>query len=123
MNEFSKRLRGLMEEHDVTATDVVRLSKRYDSKGISKVNMSQWLSGSCIPNSANIYLLSRVFNVTPDYLMGKKGVSASQKPLSDDVFQMIDLFSKLNAEGKAAALQRLSELTQLKQYALPKKEK
>lgn len=116
MNEFSKRLKNLMNEHELTAVDVVRLSKRYDSKGISKSNMSQWLSGAYVPNSANIYLLSKIFNVTPDYLMGEKGVSDSQKPLSDDVFQVIDLYSKLNETGKSAALQRLTELTQLKQY-------
>lgn len=116
MTEFSKRLKNLMDERDLTAVDVVRLSKIYDNKGISKPNMSQWLSGTYIPNSANIYLLSKIFNVTPDYLMDKKGVSASQKPLSDDVFQMIDLYSKLNEAGKTTAMQRLEELTQLKQY-------
>ncbi len=118
MNEFSKRLKRLMDERDLTAVDVVRLSKRYDSKGISKPNMSQWLSGVYIPNSANIYLLSKIFNVTPDYFMGKKGVSDSQKPLSDDVFRIIDLYSRLNEEGKSTALQRLEELTQLKQYIM-----
>lgn len=120
MNEFSKRLRTLMDERDYTAADVVRLSKRYDSKGISKVNMSQWLSSTYTPNLANIYLLSKIFNVAPDYLMGEKGVSESQKPLSDDVFQMMDLYLRLNDAGKATALERLEELTQLKKYAVQK---
>ena len=109
-----------MDQYEYTAVDVVRLSKRYDNKGISKPNMSQWLSGVYTPNSANIYLLSRIFNVTPDYLMGEKGVSDLQKPLSEDVFQMIDLYSRLNTAGKATALERLKELTQLKQYASKK---
>ncbi len=120
MNEFSKRLRTLMDERDYTAADVVRLSKRYDSKGISKVNMSQWLSSTYTPNLANIYLLSKIFNVAPDYLMGEKGVSESQKPLSDDVFQMMDLYLRLNDAGKTTALERLEELTQLKKYAVQK---
>lgn len=120
MNEFSKRLRTLMDQRDYTAADVVRLSKRYDSKGISKVNMSQWLSSTYTPNLANIYLLSKIFNVAPDYLMGEKGVSESQKPLSDDVFQMMDLYLRLNDAGKTTALERLEELTQLKKYAVQK---
>lgn len=109
-----------MDQRDYTAADVVRLSKRYDSKGISKVNMSQWLSSTYTPNLANIYLLSKIFNVAPDYLMGEKGVSESQKPLSDDVFQMMDLYLRLNDAGKATALERLEELTQLKKYAVQK---
>lgn len=116
MNKFPNRLKNLMDERELTAADVVRLSQRYDSKGISKANMSQWLSGIYVPNSANIYLLSRILNVTPDYLMGENGISDSQKPLSDDIFCMINLYSKLNEKGKFTALQRLEELTQLKQY-------
>lgn len=122
MTEFSKRLQELMADRDMTAADVVRLSKRYDSKGISKPNMSHWMNGTYIPSTPNIYLLSQIFNVNPNYLMCDNAVSDSQKPMSDEEHKLIDIFSRLNEVGKAAALQRLEELTQLKQYAKEKKD-
>lgn len=116
MTEFSKRLKELMADRDITAADVVRLSKRYDSKGISKPNMSHWMNGTYIPSTPNIYLLSRIFNVNPNYLMCDNAVSDSQKPMSNEEYKLIDMFSRLNEVGKATALERIEELTQIKKF-------
>lgn len=118
MTEFSKRLKKLMADNDMTAADVVRLSKRYDNKGISKPNMSHWMNGTYIPSAANIYLLSRIFNINPNYLMCDNAVSDSQKPMSDEEHKLINMFSHLNDSGKAAALERMEELTKLEKFTI-----
>lgn len=60
-NVFGKRLQKLMDEHELKATDIVQLSKKYDEtgKGLSKANVSQWLNGVYIPKSKGIYILSK----------------------------------------------------------------
>ena len=64
-NVFGKRLQKLMEEHDLKATDIVQLSKKYDEtgKGLSKANISQWLNGVYVPKSKGIYILSKNYTL------------------------------------------------------------
>ena len=65
MTEFSKRLQKLMDEQGFSPTDVVQRSKLYDEegKGVSKVNMSQWLSGTYTPKIGRASCRERVLRL------------------------------------------------------------
>jgi hypothetical protein len=135
MNEnlFGKRLQKLMDEHDLKAADVAQLSKKYDDtgKGLSKANLSQWLNGVYVPKSKGIYLLSKIFNVNPNYLMGNTDDPSydheelTQQVITCDLinkcfgkqaYELVKMYLSLNAAGKDAAFERVQELTQLEKY-------
>ncbi len=135
MTEFSKRLQKLMDEYNMTPADVVQRSKQYDEdgKGISKVNMSQWLSGTYTPSTKKIAILSTLFNVNPNYLMGNTDEAKydqdklekeaelcdlMQKCYGKEAYRIVQMYLMLNEDGRDAAFERIQELTQLPKFTV-----
>lgn len=64
VSTFAKRLKEAMELREIKARDIVQAT------GISKSNISGYLSGRCDPKRVNIYKISKFLNVTETWLMG-----------------------------------------------------
>lgn len=132
-NEFGKRLQKVMDSKGYKAAQVVELSKKYDEsgKGISKPSLSQWLNGTYIPKQNGLYLLSKVLDVSPSFLMGKTDdptydlkklnqeeelCDLMKKCYGKQAYQIVKMYLSLNEEGKEAAFLRIQELTELERY-------
>ncbi|MBQ8510787.1 MAG: helix-turn-helix domain-containing protein [Clostridia bacterium] len=64
MEEFRRRLVAVMEELNITQSELCART------GIPKSAMSQYLSGSFKPRQNRTYLIARALNVSPAWLMG-----------------------------------------------------
>lgn len=92
--QFAQVLSKLMEEKAWTQ---YRLAKSMD---ISQSTVAGWLSGTSMPRRATMKLLSEMFGVSVDYLLGKEekenpatevtGLTENQIMLLDAVKQMSD---------------------------------
>lgn len=61
---FPKRFRKVIEQQNITQTELSRLT------GITQSSISDWLNGKYSPKQDKIDILSRALNVSPAYLMG-----------------------------------------------------
>ena len=133
MTDFAKRLQKLMDEKEYKIADVVTLSKRFDEsgKGVSKVNMCQWLNGTYQPSMKKIAILSALFGVNPNYLIGNtdeqdydREMLEKEVQLCDlmqvcygkEAYKIVEMYISLNDDGKRAAFERIQELTQLEKF-------
>ena len=132
-DSFAARLKNLMVDAGIQSVDVVEKSKQCDpsGKGISKSSLSHYLHGRWIPKQQGIYLLSQVFDVNPLYLMCKTDdphydpdALAKQADTCDLIAQcfgkqahdLVVMYLNLNDDGKAAAFERVQELTMLDKF-------
>ncbi len=126
-NVLGQRLQKLMEEHDLKATDLVQLSKKYDEsgKGLSKANISQWIHGVYEPKAKGIYILSKIFNVNPNYLMGNTDdpcydhETLTQEVITCDLinkcfgkqaYELVRMYLDMNGNGQKLAFDLISNL-------------
>ena len=65
-NIFAQRLKELMVR---TKTTQVELAKKL---GITRQSVSQYLNGDVIPNVEKLYLIADFFDVSSDYLIGRR---------------------------------------------------
>lgn len=65
-NIFAQRLKELMAR---TKTTQVELAKKL---GITRQSVSQYLNGDVIPNVEKLYLIADFFDVSSDYLIGRR---------------------------------------------------
>ena len=62
---FKDRLKELRIEKNLTQDKLAKLV------GMSKMTISHWESGYCEPSIAQLVMLSNLFEVSVDYLVGK----------------------------------------------------
>ncbi len=62
---FKERLKELRIEKNLTQDKLAKLV------GMSKMTISHWESGYCEPSLAQLVMLSNLFEVSVDYLVGK----------------------------------------------------
>ncbi len=62
---FKERLKELRIEKNLTQNKLAKLV------GMSKMTISHWESGYCEPSIAQLVMLSNLFEVSVDYLVGK----------------------------------------------------
>lgn len=96
---FGKRLKNLRENAELTQEELGR------KLNVVKSNISMYEKGTRIPNAEILEQLSKIFDVSIDYLLGKTDVKKYEKPYDDDLEQV--LFSKtkdLTEEEKKAVL-------------------
>lgn len=62
---FKERLKELRIEKNLTQDKLAKLV------GMSKMTISHWESGYCEPSIAQLIILSDLFEVSVDYLIGK----------------------------------------------------
>ena len=63
---FKERLKELRMENNITQEKLGKMM------GMSKMTISHWESGYCEPSIAQLIMLSDIFSVSIDYLVGKK---------------------------------------------------
>lgn len=69
---FAKRLRRLMDEHDLTNADVARLLKEEGVRG-NESAVSQWFTQGRSPDTRAVVVLARRLKTTVSYLVEGKG--------------------------------------------------
>ena len=132
MTEFSLRLQNLMDEHGFQAVDIVNRSGGY----ITKSNLSQWLKGLCEPSSKKISSLANIFGCNPNYLLcltddpspvnmetltnEAKLCDLMSKCYGQESYQIVRMYLTLNEDGRAAAFERVEELTHLEKFVRKK---
>lgn len=63
---FKERLKELRMENNITQEKLGKMT------GMSKMTISHWESGYCEPSIDQLIILSDIFSVSIDYLVGKK---------------------------------------------------
>lgn len=135
----AKRLKEIMEERNLKQIDILNLAQpiceKFNTK-LSKSDLSQYVSGRVEPGQDKLSILSLALNVSEAWLMGyevprtpviiemHKKNNNVLKRLSTYMNSEIELnllkeFDKLNMEGKAEAVNRVSDLTYIPQYTEP----
>lgn len=106
--------------------------------GVSQASVNYWEKGQRIPSMDMIAKISRYFGISADELIEidteyvEKKIEYMQKQsvveqLVGEVFDpkaehILYAYSLLNDTGKSKALERVSELTEIKRYTEPEKE-
>lgn len=75
-NNFQSRLRHVLSDKKMTASELSRLS------GVGKSDISNYLNGKYLPKQEKIYLLAHALNVNPGWLMtGVEQTEEEKKPI------------------------------------------
>lgn len=84
MSDFSKRLKKLRQEKNLTMDNLCDdINSRYPQLTINKSMISRWESGEHDPTLGNVKYLSLYFNVSSDYLAGlTDDRTPAKRPLS-----------------------------------------
>lgn len=72
---FIDRLKGLMEEKDITQTELAQAT------GITQSSISDWIRGKYLPKQDKVDLLAKALDVSPAYLMGWEEPDANTTPV------------------------------------------
>lgn len=105
---FYERFIQLCEENNIKPTPLLR------QLGLSAGNLKNWQKGASV-NSDILQKLSMHFNVSIDYLVTGKEITAPMEQLSENEQEMLDVFSKFNDREQIKLIGRLEELYRQKQ--------
>lgn len=98
----------LLKERNLKTIDVARAT------GISSATFSDWKSGRSVPKSDKMKLIADFFDVPVEYLMtGSHPAAVSLDPRRKD---LLDLYERLNAEGKEALFSYLDYLVNTEKF-------
>lgn len=99
-NEFQERLRKLLVDKDITASELSRLS------GIGKSDISNYLNGKYLPKQDKIYLISQAIGVDPGWLMTgvEQKHDENEGPKTDEARILAAGIDKLPKEQREQAL-------------------
>ena len=86
--EFSERLKKLRKDTGLTQVDVA------SKLGISQQAYASWESEKKKPTQENLVKLSKILNVSVDYLLGN-----TENKQTSDVLENIELLFRMNSEG------------------------
>lgn len=107
---FKDRLRKLRISNDLTQKD---LAKKINASQ-SKIGM--WEIGSRDPGTDDIFILSKYFNVSSDYLLGLSDEPNLNRPkkitnfLDNDELELISLFRNLPQREKIKAIGKIEDM-------------
>lgn len=98
MDTTSNRLKQVMEELDISQSELVRRT------GINKGALSSYISGRYIPKQRAIYALASALDVSEPWLMGydvpKNRVEDSNASLSPNEKNLLDIYRVLDDKGQ-----------------------
>lgn len=98
MDTTSNRLKQVMEELDISQSELVRRT------GINKGALSSYISGRYIPKQRAIYALASALDVSEPWLMGydvpKNRVEDSNASLSPNEKNLLDIYRDLDDKGQ-----------------------
>lgn len=96
VSNTSQRLKSIMQKRNLKQVDILNLAKpyckKYDIK-LTKVDLSQYVSGKVEPGQAKLFVLAAALNVSEAWLMG---LDVSSKPSVSS-----DLDAELYSIGRA----------------------
>lgn len=91
----------------------VKPNKVSQDTGISTATLSSWKKGKYTPKNEKLQIIADYFNVSLDYITtGKKSEIPLLKFNDDSVYEMIEIYEKLNKEQKSAVLNLLRSFAQ-----------
>ncbi len=97
----------------------ISAKKLSDDTGISTGNISDWKSGRSMPSGAKLQILSKYFDVSTDYLLGREeqpkvSVTAQEQArLNDDEEKLLEIYRGLTETQKALVLDRAQGFSDL----------
>lgn len=68
------------------------------------------------PKISSIIKISQALNVSTDFIIFGKDKNKTPPPLTAEENKILEAFSKLNPTGKAEAVNRVEELTEISKY-------
>ena len=119
MSITSERLKQAISEANIKQVELC------ERTGISKGALSSYIKGRYDPKQNNIYALATVLNVHPAWLMGlnvpkrviqTRALPAEPVELTEEQKEILKIYDELNDEGKAEAVKRIKELSELERY-------
>ena len=100
MEDFSTRLRRIMNERDITQSELSRVS------GIPKSALSQYMSGLFRPKQDRTLALAKALSVDPAWLLGydvppqDDAIGSSETKKSEDEFHIPDVYKSLSPDER-----------------------
>lgn len=124
---FGNRIRELREQYEINQQDLARYLK------VAKSTLSQYETGSRVPNDDIKKAIAKKFNVSVDYLLGltnipytiddyiakqkKTGTQPTDDNYSADERKIIDMYRQLSEKDKGKIEGRLEEMLDDEQAA------
>ena len=105
----AKNLRRVFYESGQSQADVSRILK------IPQATLSSWMTGKRCPRMKYIDMLCDYFNVSRSEIM-EENPTVHKELVSNEERDLLKLFRSLTAEGRAAALERIGEMTQMSKW-------
>jgi len=99
---FADRLKRLRFEKDITQAEFAKVI------GVAQQTVGSWEKGNSAPNYDTLNKIADYFNVSADYLLGRK--SANKISLSREQKNLLNGFDGLNDEGKKAIMVLISQM-------------
>ena len=93
VEKFSYRLNALLEEHNMTQTQLAKMI------GTSNVTICRYSTSERVPRLDVVAKIASVFNVSIDYLLGNsenKNLKSSDVDSDVEIAMIIKLFSNVN---------------------------
>lgn len=112
--EFKIRLQKALNARNMRPIELANRT------GLSEATISQYRSGYSKPKQKRLALISDVLGVSPAWLMGlavpMEPDDVQTRELSAEERELLSYFDILNKDGKAEALKRIRELSELDRY-------
>lgn len=99
---FATRLKKLRFEKDITQAEFAKVI------GVAQQTVGSWEKGNSAPNYDTLNKIADYFNVSADYLLGRK--SANKISLSNEQKNLLNGFNGLNEESKRLILGMIGQL-------------
>lgn len=99
---FATRLKKLRFEKDITQAEFAKVI------GVAQQTVGSWEKGNSAPNYDMLNKIADYFNVSADYLLGRK--SANKISLSSEQRNLLKDFDGLNEEGRTTLCTVLNAL-------------
>lgn len=101
MNEFGLKLNELLKESQMSRND---LAKKLN---ITPTSLTRYIKGHREPDFQTLCILTKIFNVTTDYLLGledEAGISIVNTTLTDEEQRLIDYYRALPPELRSGVM-------------------
>ena len=105
MEDFGIRLKQAMDDREINASDLSRIS------GVGKSLISYYLHGKCLAKQDKVYQLAQALHVDPGWLLtgvqqehSQEGIGNPDEPHTEEAKILAKGIDKLDPEQRAQAL-------------------
>ena len=106
-NVFISRLKALRKDYGLTQPQLGEMI------GMSRGAVGHWEAGTRIPNMDTIYTLSRIFNVSADYLIGASNYKSEDESISYVMNKLAETYVFGNADIDRTKFEQMLEYIKL----------